>query len=74
MKYCIKVIENVVKNASNKHVCDNDNRIDGLMYCAYKSENLLNSEIKHLVELFEIHDQIFVLNEGKVYKFHLTKG
>jgi hypothetical protein len=96
MKYCTKVIENVVKNASNKHVCCldflmndvkkyslretldiekayNDNRIDGLMYCAYKTDNLLNSEIKHPVELFELHDQIFVLNEGKVYKLHLTK-
>ncbi len=96
MKYCSKVIENVVKNASDKHVCCmdflmndvkkssltetldiekayNDNRINGLMYCAYKTENLLNSEIKHLVELFETHDQIFVLNEGKVYKLHLTK-
>ncbi|MFY9797897.1 MAG: hypothetical protein WAJ93_19585, partial [Candidatus Nitrosopolaris sp.] len=47
-----------------------DNRIDGLMY---KTDNLLNSEINHLVQLFEMHDQIFVLNEGKVYKLHLTK-
>jgi len=57
----------------DKEKAYNDNRINGLMYCAYKTENLLNSEIKHLVELFEIHDQIFVLNEGKVYKLHLTK-
>ena len=95
MKYCTKVIENVVKNASNKHVCCldflmndvkkssprqtldierayNDNRVDGLMYCVYKTDNLLNSEMKHLVELLEIHEQIFVLNEGKAYKLHLT--
>ncbi|MGB8933880.1 MAG: hypothetical protein WCC17_02080 [Candidatus Nitrosopolaris sp.] len=96
VKYCSKVIENIVKNASNKQVCCldflmndvkksslketleiekayDDNRIDGLMYCAYKTDNLLNSEINHLVQLFEMHDQIFVLNEGKAYKLHLTK-
>ena len=96
MKYCGKVIENVVKNASNKQVCCldflmddvkksslkealeiekvyNDNRIAGLMYCAYKTDNLLNSEIKDLIELFEMHDEIFVLKEDEVYKLHIIK-
>jgi hypothetical protein len=96
MKYCGKVIENVVKNASNKQVCCldflmddvkksslkealeiekvyNDNRIAGLMYCAYKTDNLLNSEIKDLIELFEMHDEIFVLKEEEVYKLHIIK-
>jgi hypothetical protein len=95
-KYCSRVIENVVKNASNKQVCCLDflmndvkksslkqalaiekaydsNRIAGLMYCAYKTDNLLNSEIKDLIELFEMHDQIFILKEAEVYKLHLTK-
>jgi hypothetical protein len=49
----------------------NDNRIAGLMYCAYKTDNLLNSKIKDLIELFEIHDQVFILDE--VYKLHITK-
>jgi hemin uptake protein HemP len=43
------------------------------MYCVLKTDNLLNSEIKNLIELFEMHDQIFILNEGKVYKLHITK-
>jgi hypothetical protein len=96
MKYCDKVIENVVKNADNKQVCCMDflmndvkkaslkevlaiekvydnNRIAGLMYCAYKTDNLLNSEIKDLIELFEMHDQIFILKEDEVYKLHITK-
>jgi hypothetical protein len=65
MKYCDKVIQNVVNNASNKQVCCldflmndvkksslkevlhiekvyDDNRIAGLMYCAYKTDNVLN--------------------------------
>jgi len=50
-----------------------DNRIPGLMYCTYKTDNLLNSQIKDLIELFEMHDQIFILKEDEVYKLHLTK-
>ena len=96
MKYCGKVIENVVKNANNNQVCCmdfvindvgkdslrqalivekayDDNRIAGLMYCTYKTNSLLNSEIKDLIELFEMHDQIFILKEDEVYKLHITK-
>jgi hypothetical protein len=96
MKYCGKVIENVVRNANSKQVCCmdfvindvgkdslkhaltvekayDDNRIAGLMYCTYKTDNLLKSEIKDLIELFEIHDQIFILKEDEVYKLHVTK-
>ena len=96
MKYCGKVIENVVKNANNNQVCCmdfvindvgkdslrlalivekayDDNRIAGLMYCTYKTNSLLNSEIKDLIELFEMHDQIFILKEDEVYKLHMTK-
>ena len=50
-----------------------DNRIDGLMYCTYKTNNLLNSEIKDLIKLFDMHDQIFILKEDEVYKLHITK-
>jgi hypothetical protein len=30
-------------------------------------------QIKHLIELFEMHDQIFILKEDEVYKLHVTK-
>jgi hypothetical protein len=50
-----------------------DNRIAGLMFCTYKTDNLLNSEIKNLIELFEMHDQIFILKKDEVYKLHITK-
>jgi hypothetical protein len=96
MKYCDRVIDNVVKTADNKPVCCMDflmndvgktslkqalaiervydnNRIAGLMYCAYKTHNLLNSEIKDLIELFEMHDQVFILKDDEVYKLHITK-
>ncbi len=50
-----------------------DNRVPGLMYCAYKTETLLTSKINNLVELFEGHDQVFILKDDEVYKLHLTK-
>jgi hypothetical protein len=50
-----------------------DNRIPGLMYCAYKTETLLHSEIKDLIKLFEGHDQVFILKDDDVYKLHITK-
>ena len=34
---------------------------------------LLKTKIKDMIELFEGHDQIFILKGDVVYKFHLTK-
>ena len=50
----------------------NKNRVGGLMFCPYKTSDLLSSGIKDMMELFEEHDQIFILKEDKVYKIHLT--
>ena len=60
-------------NALDIEKAYDDNRIAGLMYCAYKTDDLLNSEIKGLIELFEMHDQIFILNEAEIYKLYLSK-
>jgi hypothetical protein len=75
---CMDFLINDVGEASLKQalaiekVYDND-RLAGLMYCTYKTDNLLNLEIKDLIELFEMHDQIFILREDEVYKLHITK-
>jgi hypothetical protein len=50
-----------------------ESKIPGLMYCIYKTETLLSAEIKDLVELFEGHDQVFILKQDDVYKLHITK-
>ncbi len=50
-----------------------ENRIAGLMYCAYKTETLLSAEIRDMIELFENHDQIFIIKEDELYKLHITK-
>lgn len=75
---CMDFLINDIGNDSLKQALSiekvyDDNRIAGLMYCTYKTDNLLNSEVKDLIELFEMHDQIFILKEDEVYKLHITK-
>lgn len=75
---CMDFLINDVGVASLKQALDiekvyDNNRIAGLMYCTYKMDNLLNSKIKDLIELFEMHDQIFILKDDEVYKLHVTK-
>jgi hypothetical protein len=37
------------------------------------TKNLIHSDIKSMLELFEIHDQVFILKDTEVYKLHITK-
>ena len=67
------VIKHSLKQTLALEKAYDDNRLAGLMYCVYKASNLLNLEIKNLLELLEIHNQIFVLKENCVYKLHITK-
>ncbi|HYO06638.1 MAG TPA: hypothetical protein VER14_06620 [Phototrophicaceae bacterium] len=48
-------------------------RIPGLMYCTYKTETLVNAEIRDIIELFDSHDEVFIVREDEVYKLHITK-
>lgn len=50
-----------------------NNRLSGLMYCTYKTDNFLNSQIENIIQLFEMHDQVFILKDDDVYKLHVTK-
>lgn len=57
MLCCIDFLINDVANTSLKQALAiekvyDDNRIAGLMYCTYKTDNLLNSEIKDVIELW----------------------
>jgi hypothetical protein len=75
---CIDFIINDVGKSSLKlalvlEKAYDGNRMAGLMYCTYKTNDLLDSEMNDLIELFEMHDQIFILNEDEVYKLHVTK-
>jgi hypothetical protein len=75
---CMDFLMNDVSKTSLKQALSlektyDSSRLAGLMYCNYKSSNLINSEITDILELFEIHDQIFILKENEIYKLHITK-
>jgi hypothetical protein len=67
------VAKTSMKQALTMEKSYDTDRITGLMYCTYKTSTLLNSEIKDMLELFESHDQIFMLKGDEVYKLHVTK-
>jgi len=67
------IAESSLKQALTIEEAYNNSRIPGLMYCTYKTEILLNSEVKDMIELFEMHDQIFIVKNDEIYKMHVTK-
>jgi len=67
------IAKSSLKQALTIEEAYNNSRIPGLMYCTYKTEILLNSEVKDMIELFEIHDQIFIVKNDEIYKLHVTK-
>jgi hypothetical protein len=67
------IAKSSLKQALTIEEAYNNSRIPGLMYCTYKTEILLNSEIKDMIELFEMHDQIFIVKNNEIYKLHVTK-
>jgi len=67
------IAKSSLKQAMTVEQVYDNNRLSGLVYCNYKTENLLNSDIKSMIELFEIHDQVFILKDAEVYKLHITK-
>jgi hypothetical protein len=74
MDFLINDIANSsLKDAMNVEQLYDNNRLSGLIYCNYKTQNLMNSDIKSMMELFEMHDQVFILKGNDVYKLHITK-
>ena len=75
---CIDFVITDVANNSFSHAMklekSYDNaRLPGLMFCPYKASDLMNSDITDIIELFLMHDRIFVLKNDDIYKLHLTK-
>jgi len=51
----------------------NKDRAPGLMFCPYKMESLLKMGISDMMELFDQHDQIFIVKNDELHKMHVTK-
>jgi hypothetical protein len=48
-------------------------RLPGLMFCPYKASDLMKTDITDMIELFMMHDRIFVLKNNDIYKLHISK-
>jgi hypothetical protein len=62
-----------INEAINLEKSYTENRLEGIVFCAYKANNLLGASITDLIKIFDLHDQIFIIKNEQVYKIHLTK-
>ena len=50
-----------------------ESRLPGLMFCPYNSTDLMNSDITDIIDLFLMHDRIFILKNDDIYKLNISK-
>jgi hypothetical protein len=62
-----------LKKATQIEHAYNESRVSGLMFCPYKIDTLLNANINDVMELFDSHDQIFILKQNEIYKLHTSR-
>lgn len=62
-----------LKQAMRIEYAYDEQRISGYMFCTYRTDTLLNADVGSIVELFDLHDQVFVLKDSDIYKLHVTK-
>ncbi|MDH5463871.1 MAG: hypothetical protein OEW49_06135 [Nitrosopumilus sp.] len=75
---CIDFIITDIADNSFSHAMEieriyDNARLPGLMFCPYKADDLMRSDLTDMIELFLMHDRIFVLKNDEIYKLHLTK-
>jgi len=75
---CVDFVITDIANNSFSHAMElekqyDDARLPGLMFCPYKASDLMKSDITDMIELFLMHDRIFVIKNDDIYKLHITK-
>lgn len=75
---CMDFLINDIARSSMKqairieHAYDKE-MISGYVFCTYRTDTLLSAEINSIIDLFELHDQVFILKDYDIYKLHITK-
>lgn len=75
---CVDFVITDIAGNSFSHAMDLERtydkaRLPGLMFCPYKASDLVKSDITDMIELFLMHDRIFVLKNDEIYKLNITK-
>jgi hypothetical protein len=50
-----------------------ENRLEGLVFCAYIIDDLIKTAITGMIEIFYLHEHIFMLKDEQIYKVHCNK-
>ena len=48
------------------------NRLAGRVICGYEMNNSSNASTSAIIEMFDSHDQVFLLKDSSIFKIHLT--
>jgi hypothetical protein len=67
------IADNSFRHAMELEKGYDEARLPGLMFCPYKASDLMKSDITDMIELFLMHDRIFVIKNDDIYKLHITK-
>lgn len=71
------VIEDIskasLKEAIRLEAMYDGNRLPGMTFCNYRLETLLSAGVSDMLELFEHHDQVFILKDREIVKLHVTR-
>lgn len=75
---CVNFLINDIANSSIKDAISiekiyDENRLQGIIFCSYRTNNLLGAPITDMIEMFDLHEQIFIVRDKQVYKLHVTK-
>jgi hypothetical protein len=71
------LINDIAKSSSKQaisleHAYDN-NSVSGFMFCTYSTDTLVSVDMTDILDLFEMHDQVFVLKNLKYTSFMQPK-
>ena len=47
--------------------------VPGITHCVTHAENILSGSLANALELFEAHDQVFIVKKDSINKIHVTK-
>jgi hypothetical protein len=67
------IADNSFRHAMELEKVYDEARLPGLMFCPYKASDLMKSDITDMIDLFMMHDRIFVIKNDEIYKLHISK-
>ncbi len=76
--YCMDFLMNDIATSSIREAIKIDkaydeNKLEGIVFCACRANIFFDTSIADMMELFDSHEQIFIIKDELVYKLHVTK-